>query len=216
MASKTSSHWPITSTNGAAALFNLFLPLVLVRILTPDQMGRYKIFFLYVMLSPGLFLVSGLNNGLYHWAGKYPATKSEVRQSWTLLLGITFIFCAIGLIFSRWFAPFIKISSLDLRLLLLCVPFLLFSAFLEDIFGRDRCMRQALMYCELPASLRPHGGPEAWNGSSAFLSQAPLFVRSQAGSWLRNQESCNSHFPGKNLKRFYGTPCLSPLQQSPH
>ena len=64
VAAKMSSHWPITSTNGAAALFNLFLPLVLVRILSPDQVGRYKIFFLYVMLSPGLFLVTGLNNGL--------------------------------------------------------------------------------------------------------------------------------------------------------
>src|SRR5258706_4985687 len=88
VADRSSSHWPITLTNGAAALFNLFLPLALVRILSPDEVGRYKAFFLYVMLSPGLFLVSGLTNGLYHWVGKYPEAKAEVRQSWTLLVGI--------------------------------------------------------------------------------------------------------------------------------
>jgi len=133
VADKVSSHWPITSTNGAAALFNLFLPLVLVRILSPDQVGQYKIFFLYVMLSPGLFLVTGLNNGLYHWTGKYPETKPEVRQSWSLLVGITLVLCAIGMVLSARLAPFIKISVLDLRLLLLCMPFFIGSAFIEDL-----------------------------------------------------------------------------------
>jgi O-antigen/teichoic acid export membrane protein/glycosyltransferase involved in cell wall biosynthesis len=133
VAGKASSHWPITLTNGAAALLNLFLPLALVRILSPDEVGRYKVFFLYVMLGPGLFLVSGLTNGLYHWVGKYPEAKAEVRQSWTLLVGITLTLCAIGLVFSPWFASLLKIPSLDVQLILLSIPLLLISAFLEDL-----------------------------------------------------------------------------------
>src|SRR5262245_66401931 len=92
--------------------------MVLVRVLSPDQMGHYKIFFLYVTLCPGLFLVSGLTNGLYHWAGKYPETKPEIRQSWALLVGITLLICSIGLLFSHWIAPALKISIPDLALLL--------------------------------------------------------------------------------------------------
>ena len=133
MAGKTSSHWPITSTNGAVALLSILLPLALVRILSPEQVGRYNIFFLYVMLCPGLFLTSGLNNGLYHWAGKYPQAKSEVRQSWTLLLGITLMVCALGLLCVHWAAPRIHISPLDLQLILLSVPFSITSSFFEDL-----------------------------------------------------------------------------------
>src|SRR5579872_6348888 len=116
VAGKISSHWPITMTNGAAAVFSICLPLVLVRILSPDQVGRYNIFFLYVMLCPGLFLTGGLTNGLYHWAGKYPEAKSEVRQSWTLLVGLTLTACALGLIFTHGSASLIKIPRMDLQL----------------------------------------------------------------------------------------------------
>lgn len=132
MADKASSHWPITLTNGVAALFNLFLPLALVRILTPEQVGRYKIFSLYVMLSPGLFLISGLTNGLYHWAGK-PESKNEVRQSWTLLLGVIAVLSVAGLAASGWLAAALKTPGPDIRLFFLSAPFLAASAFLEDL-----------------------------------------------------------------------------------
>ena len=127
------THWPITLTNGAAAVFNLFLPLALVRILSPEQVGRYKVFSLYLILGPGLFLVSGLTNGLYHWVGKYPETKAEVRQSWTLLIGISAALCAIGFLFSRGLAGVVGIPALDVRLFLLSSPFLLAAMFLEDL-----------------------------------------------------------------------------------
>lgn len=133
MADKSSSHWPISLTNGFAAVLNLFLPLVLVRILTTDQMGQYKVFFLYVMIGPGLFMLSGLSNGLYHWIGKYPASKPEIRQSWTLLVMISLLLCAIGLILSPWVAPRIRIPLSDLRLFLLAMPFGFASEFLEDL-----------------------------------------------------------------------------------
>lgn len=133
MGGKASSHWPITLTNSAAALISIALPLVLVRILTPDQVGLYSIFFLYVMLCPSLFLTGGLTNGLYLWAGKYPEAKSEVRQSWTLLMEITLVGCTIGLICVHWAAPLIKIPPIDLQLILVSIPFVIASTFFEDL-----------------------------------------------------------------------------------
>lgn len=133
MDNKTLSHWPITLTNSVAAVFNLFLPLALVRLLSPDEVGRFKVFSLYVMLSPGLFLVSGLSNGLYHWVGKYPKSIPEVQNSWTLLIGITLFLSTVGLTVSRSFAPLIHIPLIDLKLFLFSVPFFLGSTFLEDL-----------------------------------------------------------------------------------
>jgi O-antigen/teichoic acid export membrane protein/glycosyltransferase involved in cell wall biosynthesis len=130
---KLSSHWPISLTNGAAALFNLFLPLVLVRIISPELVGRYKIFFLYVMLSPGLFMTAGLSNGLYHWAGRYPATKVQVRQSWTLLLCISLILTSFVWSLSSYIAPHLQMELHDLRMFLLYAPMGLASAFIEDL-----------------------------------------------------------------------------------
>jgi len=130
---RISAHWPISLTNGAATLFNLFLPIALVRIMSPDQVGRYKIFFLYVMLSPGIFLVGGLTNGLYHWGGKYPQTKTEVRQSWTWFLVITLLVVSLSLSISPWLAPLLKMSKTDLLLFLYLCPFSLCSVFFEDL-----------------------------------------------------------------------------------
>ena len=127
------SHWPITLTNGITALFMVFLPLALVRLTTPDQMGRYSVFFLYFLICPSLFMVSGLTNGLYYWAGKYPSTKPEVRQSWTLLLGVGLTLCAIGLAFAPRLAALLKLTVLDVRILLLNAPLGLASKFMEDL-----------------------------------------------------------------------------------
>ncbi len=133
MGNKISSHWPISLTNGAATLFNLFLPLVLVRIISPDDVGRYKVFFLYVMMSPGLFLTGGLSNGLYHWAGKYPESQPEVRQSWTMLLGLVGILSAIGMMLTPLLTSWVHIPQIDLALFFLFCPFGLAGIFLEDL-----------------------------------------------------------------------------------
>jgi O-antigen/teichoic acid export membrane protein/glycosyltransferase involved in cell wall biosynthesis len=133
VAVKTSSHWPITLTNGTTAMLMLFLPLGLVRILSPEQLGRYQIFFLYIGISPSLFMTGALNNGVYHWAGKYPGAKPEVRQSWTLLVLLTFLISMIGLTISKPLAFHLNIPPLDLRLFLLAAPFIIASTFLEDL-----------------------------------------------------------------------------------
>lgn len=133
MAAKNTSHWPITLTDGASSVLGIFLPLVLVRVLTPDQIGRYNIFFLYVTLAPALFLVAGFSNGLYLWGGKYPEGIVEVRQSWILQVLISCFFTFVGLALSYLFVLPIKIPILDLRLFLVCTPFLAAAGFIEDL-----------------------------------------------------------------------------------
>ena len=44
----STGHWPGFLTGIISSLMNLFLPTVLVRILTPEDVGIYKIFFLYI------------------------------------------------------------------------------------------------------------------------------------------------------------------------
>ena len=127
------SHWPISLSNGAATLFNLFLPLALVRIMPPDQVGRYKVFFLYVMLGPSLFAAAGLTNGLYHWAGSYPRSRAAIRQSWTWFSGIALALSLAGFLLSSALAPVLRMPLLDLRLFFLYCPFGLAAAFMEDL-----------------------------------------------------------------------------------
>lgn len=72
---------------------NLFLPLILVRLLSPDQVGVYKIFFLYCSTAPWILMAAGLGNGLYYWAGQNPELKTKafrttmtLQSLWSLLI----------------------------------------------------------------------------------------------------------------------------------
>ena len=48
-------HWPIFILSSFSSIANLFLPIILTRLLTPEDIGIYKVFFLYLMLLPFLF-----------------------------------------------------------------------------------------------------------------------------------------------------------------
>src|SRR5205807_2131961 len=82
---------------------------------------------------PGLFLVGGLSNGLYHWAGRYPETKLEVRQSWTWLFLITLSISGLGLGLVAYLVPVLKMSLRDLQIFFLYCPLGLACTFLEDM-----------------------------------------------------------------------------------
>jgi O-antigen/teichoic acid export membrane protein/glycosyltransferase involved in cell wall biosynthesis len=77
------SHWPLTILLGLSSLFNLFLPLILVRLLSPDQVGLYKIFFLYSMTGPWLLFSSGFAKGLYFWGGHWGTDREARFQSFS-------------------------------------------------------------------------------------------------------------------------------------
>jgi O-antigen/teichoic acid export membrane protein/glycosyltransferase involved in cell wall biosynthesis len=84
MSSKISSHWPLTIFSTLSSLANLALPLVLVRVLPPEEIGNYKVFFLFIGLMPWLAMSAGIGNGLYHWSAKADF-QHYFNLSWTLL-----------------------------------------------------------------------------------------------------------------------------------
>jgi glycosyltransferase involved in cell wall biosynthesis/O-antigen/teichoic acid export membrane protein len=85
MNEKIKSHWPLTLFSSLSAVCNLALPLVLVRVFTTEEVGHYKLFFLYLALMPWISLSAGIGNGLYLWAGK-PDFKKYFHSSWTILV----------------------------------------------------------------------------------------------------------------------------------
>lgn len=109
------THWPLTLITSITSLLNLALPLVLVRLLPPQQIGSYKIFFLYFGLLPWLLLFAGVNQSLAVWRSQTPqqqttlySTSWLVLHSWSLviilltfILGHTlqkdFLFYALGI-----------------------------------------------------------------------------------------------------------------------
>ncbi|MFN3454137.1 MAG: glycosyltransferase [Pseudobdellovibrio sp.] len=91
------SHGPLTVMMGFSSLLNLALPLILVRMLSADQVGLYKLFFLYAATAPWLLFSSGFGNGLYYWAGKKSLLKYSLSATWTLQLMWSLGIILIGL-----------------------------------------------------------------------------------------------------------------------
>ena len=65
----TSSHWPISICSFVSAIASLLIPILLVRVLSAEEVGFYKVFFLYMALSPVFFGITGLQNGLCYFSG---------------------------------------------------------------------------------------------------------------------------------------------------
>ena len=81
------SHWPISILSSLASLFNMLMPLFLVRVLTADEIGAFKAFFLYLMLVPAPSMTVGLVNGLSFWAGHGERGAHAIKvTSWLVLL----------------------------------------------------------------------------------------------------------------------------------
>jgi O-antigen/teichoic acid export membrane protein/glycosyltransferase involved in cell wall biosynthesis len=97
------NHWPVTLLGILASFVSIFLPLFLVRTLSMEEMGQYKIFFLYVMIVPSLSMTLGLLNGLAYWAGDEKRKEDAYKASFLISYLIGFLI----LIFSWIFSPFI-------------------------------------------------------------------------------------------------------------
>lgn len=78
------SHWPLTLLLGSSSILNLFLPLFLVRLLAPEEVGLYKLFFLYAAAAPWILLAAGFGNGMYYWAGQPETRQNSFSATWSL------------------------------------------------------------------------------------------------------------------------------------
>ena len=120
--SKVRSHWPISTLSGVAALINMLLPLVLVRLLAPEAIGTFKIFFLYLGILPAFSLTMGVINGLSFWAGREEAKKAIQTSSSAIFLSailfflITWLFQGTITAFIGWEAEFTKLFLIALAI----------------------------------------------------------------------------------------------------
>jgi O-antigen/teichoic acid export membrane protein/glycosyltransferase involved in cell wall biosynthesis len=109
---KPASHWPISVLTSISAVVNMFVPLVLVRLLSPEQIGHYKIFFLYVMMMPAFSFTTGLFSGLGYWAGQGSRGERAIQLSnvMTFLGGVIMALLALAaspLIMKKFDWPFV-------------------------------------------------------------------------------------------------------------
>ncbi len=85
--SSVRNHWPVSILFSMASIFNVLLPIVLAGVFAQKDYGIYKIFFLYLMLAPGLAFTVGLTSGLPYWAGQEERGIKAIRvTSWIILL----------------------------------------------------------------------------------------------------------------------------------
>lgn len=131
---------------GAVSVINMLLPLVLVRILSQADMGRYKMYFLYMALLPWLFLTAGINNGLSHWAGHDRDRLRNTRASWALLLGLATLFIIGAQIFIKPLQEALSWSPAHTQLLVWGGFITMLSSFFDEAsVSWGRIMRGALV-----------------------------------------------------------------------
>ncbi|MBI3544696.1 MAG: lipopolysaccharide biosynthesis protein, partial [Deltaproteobacteria bacterium] len=113
-------------------MLNLIVPLFLVRLLTPEAIGQYKIFFLYLVLVPWFFLTAGIPNGLSYWAGHDEKRLSAFRTSWTFLVLIATVVLALGIVAYPGLRLWLDWNPFHLRLFIVSAFVQCLSTFFEE------------------------------------------------------------------------------------
>jgi O-antigen/teichoic acid export membrane protein/glycosyltransferase involved in cell wall biosynthesis len=137
------SHWPISILSSLSAVINMGIPLILVRMLGADEVGRFKIFFLYLAAIPAFSLSLGIVNGLSYWSGRREAKTGETAESekhanpavaasgiWLLILGC--LITAIGLVFQRDLSAWLGWPESQIRMLAWASSAAISSSYFEE------------------------------------------------------------------------------------
>lgn len=104
-------HWPVFFISLLAAVMNLFLPIILVRLLSTEDIGTYKIFFLYAQSIIFISLAGGPLYSVYYFVGKKLGSNRYLEQAWILNFAIS-LFCALlGFIFIEQISVLISMSE---------------------------------------------------------------------------------------------------------
>lgn len=93
-------HWPIFLLSSLSSVGNLFLPIFLVRLLTPEEIGIYKIFFIHLAVIPFLMMAGAPVHSVFYWTGHPPEKRRDyLNATWTLaiLLSALIIFTGFPL-----------------------------------------------------------------------------------------------------------------------
>jgi O-antigen/teichoic acid export membrane protein len=90
-------HWPVFLLSSLSSIGNLFLPIILVRLLSPDDIGIYKIFFLHLGAIPFLFMTGGPMHSVFYWAGRKAEERGRyLNATWALTLFLSALVLIVG------------------------------------------------------------------------------------------------------------------------
>lgn len=115
------------------SLINLFIPIFLVRIVSSEDVGEFRIFFFYLQAIPLLSLSSGIISSLPSWNNRKDQAKIYFEQSTSIILVQLALVFFLGLIL---YYP-LKLFGLHYPyyfLLLFSSIIFIFSQFLDEIF----------------------------------------------------------------------------------
>lgn len=104
-------HWPVFLLSNFSSVINLILPIILVRLLSPEDMGLYKTFFLYFSLIPFLTMAGGPVNSIYYWIGKKESERDDyVKSTWIATLLLSALILIPGTIAAFFFQKHLSLS----------------------------------------------------------------------------------------------------------
>lgn len=113
-------HWPIFLIGNISAAINLILPLVLVRLFTPESMGIYKIFFLYLGLIPFLTMAGGPLHSVYYWIGKKNHNAEFIQSTWIATNFLSIVFVIPLVLISYLFRSHLPLEFYQILILIFC------------------------------------------------------------------------------------------------
>lgn len=126
-------HWPIFFLSSFSSMANLFLPIILTRILAPSEIGLYKIYFLHFNALPFFFMTGGPINSVYYWIGKNKEMRFKyLQQSFILGLILSGLILVIGLPLIYPVSEYIQLRPEYVAILLFSAFFSVPAAFVEE------------------------------------------------------------------------------------
>lgn len=109
--------WTLYFSSVFSTLVNIIVPLYLVRVLTTEEVGIYRIFTFYLQYFPQLIFVSGFISGFPIWANKKDNGKVYLNQSFSIILALSILGLILYIAGSFIFSSISQIS----------VPYFLFA-----------------------------------------------------------------------------------------
>lgn len=144
---RLASHWSLSIPYGICSLINLLLPLVLVRILSVEQVGQYKLFFLYFTLGQWIFLGPSIRNGVSYWSRNKNLGTPAIRAGWSILLASTIFLGVVGLFVIPGFTLLPKFTPIESALLVGSLVLSSLSSFYEEtLIARGKIWEAGLFY----------------------------------------------------------------------
>lgn len=191
----TQGHWPIFLLNSLSSMGNMLLPLILVRLLTPEEVGQYKIFYLYLMALPFLFMAGGPVYSVFFWFGKgKEESEKAINATWIWTLLLSFSIFIIGWPLKEFISQNIGLSVEHVIIMLIAGALWCPSGhYSESSIASGKHGRGALFsaFFELVKTLGFIFVAWRWHKISILFLFHPVLMLTKLalGSWLNSREN---------------------------